>query len=148
MTCCEKCEAPIRNGFGEKVGEQCINPNCPCHSKDEELERVLGDFDKKFSSDWFMGFTTQEDLNKLGIGGIKSFITQVYKEAYKAGQEGKYLPLEESMAYKKGREEERERIRKELPKLKPIRKYYPNGGGVMEEHIEWNDCLDQVKKII
>lgn len=146
MTCCEKCEAPIRNGFGEKVGEQCINPNCPCHSKDEELERVLQEFDKKFGAsidvdDWNSPYMWET---------VKSFITQVYKEAYKAGQNGAYLPLEESMAYKKGREEERQRIRKEIEKML---RFGPNNNALSRDDVftyleSWRYCLNQVKKII
>lgn len=38
-------------------------------------------FDEKFSSEWWYGFGTTEDINKKGIDGIKSFISQVEKDA-------------------------------------------------------------------
>ena len=41
-------------------------------------------FDGRFTPDWWMGFGTTEDINKLGIGGIKSFIRQELTALHKA----------------------------------------------------------------
>ena len=45
-------------------------------------KNIWVEFDKKFSPEWWNGFSTTEDINKKGINGIKAFFHQKFVEAF------------------------------------------------------------------
>ena len=177
MNCCEKCigVSPIRGvvcnnklcpcHFPKECCSKCIyydhnvditqcnNPNCPCHSKDDGLEKVLSEFDKKYlTGELFIEDTV---VDGVPLEPIKKFITQVYKEAYEKGEQngidiGEKVQIEwyEKVYVPKAKEEERQRIKKIIDNEKL--EYLPEPHGT-EANIRrgcWNDGLDKVKKII
>lgn len=58
----------------------------PIDNKWLKIEKA---FDEKFSSEWWKGFGTTDDIDKKGITGIKSFLKTIYTQAYKEGR-GEY----------------------------------------------------------
>lgn len=42
------------------------------------FKQIEKEFDERFTPDWWMGFGASEDINELGIGGIKSFLKQSF----------------------------------------------------------------------
>lgn len=49
---------------------------------EEEIKKLEEEFDNTFTPDWWKGFGTNDDIDKQGIVGIKSFLTQKLQEAY------------------------------------------------------------------
>lgn len=44
------------------------------------LEEIEREFEERFSPDWWKGFGTTEDIDRLGIEGVKSFYRAKIKE--------------------------------------------------------------------
>lgn len=154
---CHSPKDPEKECHCGKDGHALNSVNCPVYGyyivpKDPELERVLRKFAEKYV---FVPPPESHDSGRIllrpfeikgSVAEIKSFITQVYKEAYEAGEiygRGALTPL----GLEEAKQEERERILKELPKEK-----HDDNGGDFRISMAWengyNDCLNQVKKII
>lgn len=146
MTCCLQCEY---ESISEPGVTKCLDSNCPCHSKDDGLERVLERFDKEFVF----------ELSPKGVKAVQClaeelipFITQVYKEAYTAGKARMRPVIEDSACQRlidEAKESERERIRKELPEVGEWSEELMESVIDTQSYLEGRqDYSDQVKKII
>jgi len=46
----------------------------------------LKEFDEKFSSEWWNGFGSTDDINRLGINSIKAFLSKAYDQGVETGK--------------------------------------------------------------
>lgn len=104
--------------------EKCFYHKVPEAGKDKEEWEI--NFDERFSPEWWKGFGTTDDIDKLGIEGIKDYFrnlirtltTQSYERGFKkALDEFKKSPQAEEMVKEiiaEARTQERERILKVL----------------------------------
>jgi len=141
----EICGKDIRDDEGFLMAV-CHKPKGLCHHfpKDDGLERVLEEFEKYFAGDRDCTHVANCKCKSATVNAIKSFFTQVYQEAYAKGEKEGQARMDNSgrLLFQQGVESERERIRKELPEEKEC------NCGYACEHLAFNNCLDQVKKII
>lgn len=75
-------------------------------------------FDRRFTADWWMGFGSTDDINRVGIGSIKAFITQALAE--QKALHDKHCKEQYDLGHAHGVEIERARMVEEVGNIKEL----------------------------
>jgi hypothetical protein len=99
------------------VGSETNEAPVESVSQPKAVDGYLKEFDKRFSGEWWNGFGTTEDINKLGIEAIREFIKSSIERARREGVESGRKEMDKE--WSKVNKYERQRVVEMIAKLKP-----------------------------